>query len=501
MKTRAQELISSDFSPAALVLSLLLWQPAVLGQLPQTDSDAPANPLRSSAAGEKLPWERQPPSKHSPPLLRPIADAREFLARYGIVASQWDGFLDGQSLSAAEEEVVIRLLQIHPRFGQENVERWAVRDLTADQLAGSATEHRGKIVHLSGRVQRAVRVPLLPELAGRFDFADYYRVNMQLDGGAQQAIVYCREIPGAWPLDKDISEQAAVYGLFLKVGDESQPSPLLLVTYRIAWLPAAPRPELSVTPAHVALAGLGVDIGRFQLVGKERRIGLSAADREPFYQILATLADEPAAGLLSSPAPGLDLARLLKEPQKVQGHVLPVRGLARRVARVEVPDVDIRQRFGIDHYYEVDLSLPLRQTIRLGSDPANKADAVVYENSFPATICVRELPAGLTVGDGLRQPVEASAVFFKVWLYQSTYTDRARLAQPAPLFLARQVQVVAEQETPRWWSDVIVGAAMAVALLTFVGILLWFRWSDRAHDKRKPADETPQPQPDFSDLR
>jgi hypothetical protein len=254
---------------------------------------------------------------------------------------------------------------------------------------------------------------------------------------------------------------------------------------------------MNIQSAHVALARLGIDLGQFQEVGQERAIGLLAADREPFYQILAALGGDKA-DVLAAKQENLDLAALLQEPHQHQGKVLPVRGLARRVARVEVPDADIRQRFGIDHYFEVDLSLPLERTIRLGADPKNQAEAVVYENRFPATICVRELPPGLVVGDNVRQSVETNAVFFKIWLYHSAYTSPVDVAQPAPLFLARQVQLVPLEEASSFWSDVVVGSLMLLAAATFVGIFLWYRWSDR---RSGPLADVSPPKPDFSDVR
>lgn len=487
-----------SFMPALLaviLLGVILPSGRLAGQ--ESSEAEPVNPLRSPAAAEKLPWERDP-AKKSLPRLQPIAGPREFLTRYGIVASQWDSFQGGQPLSAAEEEVVIRLIHLYSRFGQENVEAWTNRDLTPQKLVESAEQQRGVIVRLAGKVRHASQVKLIPEVSTRYEFSQYCQVNLQIEEGPE-AILYCREVPAAWKLDAAMNEQASAYGLFLKVGDEQASSPLLLVTDRIAWHPAEPRPTLGVTPAHVALASLGVDIGRLQAVGQERRAGLTAVDREPFYQILSALEGEQAAKLLAKGHSKLELAPLLQEPQEHTGNVLPVRGLARRVLRVDVPDVDIRRRFGIDHYYEVDLSLPLEQAIKLGADPKAKNQDVLYENSFPATVCIRELPPGLAVGDDVRQPIEASAVFFKLWLYHSAYTKEAGLAQPAPLFLARSMQVVADEERSSFWANVVVGLAMVIAALTFVGIVLWYRWTDRAATPTLSADAAARP--DFSDLR
>ena len=486
---------------AAVVVGTLVASPAALAwQAKGSAADAvavPPNPLRDRGATQRLPWERgkQPSSL---PKLHSVTGPREFLARYGVSDSQWEGLIDGQELQPSEAELVIRLLSLYSRLGQDNVEIWAIDDLTWDQLAAAAAEQRGQLFRATGRVKQATEVKLPEETAARYDFDRYYRVHMQIADAPYAAILFCRELPTVWKPGAVIDEQASAFGLFLKIGDaQAEPTPLLLATHRLAWHPAEPRPAMNVHRAHVALADLGVDIGRFQEVGKERAIGLLAADREPFYQILAALGSGKADDLPLQQET-LEVVALLQEPGTHQGKKLPVRGLARRVARVEVPDPDIRRRFGIDHYFEVDLSIPIDQTIRMGADPKNKESAVIYENRFPATICVRELPAGLVVGDELRQSIESQAVFFKIWLYHSTYARQAKLPQPAPLFLARTVRVVPVEEASTFWSDLVVGTAMALAAAVFVGIFLWFRWSDR--DRRQSAEVSPS-KPDFSDLR
>jgi hypothetical protein len=494
---------------AALAMGLVALAarlPAAGGGEPAADAPpaSPADAQRSdgrTAAADKLPWEKTE-SKRPRPLLRPISGPREFLGKYGIGDSQWAGFFGGQPLSAAEAEVLVRVLDLYPRFGQENVEAWAVRDVSWDQLAAAGEEHRAQILPLTGRVQRVTKIDLPAEVAARYELDHYHQVRMQIDDAPYVAVVYCVDLPAAWKLDTDLDEPASAWPLFLKVGDAGDDPPVLLfAARRLAWHPDRPQVEWKIDHAHVALAKLGVDIGRFQEVGKAEEPGISAAEREPFYQVLAALGDERAAALLAPQRQDLDVGLLLQKPEALQAHVLPVRGMARRVARIDVADVDIRQRFHIDHYYEVDLSLPLTRTISLRADPKKKEGAAVYEHSFPATICVRELPAGLSVGDGLRQSVEADAVFFKIWHYHSAYTASAQLPQPAPLFLARQVRLVKEEPHSRWVSDVLVGTAMVLAIVTFVGIALWFRMSDRSQRRRDALADAKPAEPDFSNLR
>jgi hypothetical protein len=421
------------------------------------------------------------------------------LGRYGVSQSQLDGFFSGQPLSPDEEGVLIRLLYLYPRFGQDNVEAWAKKGLSWDQIAISAEQHRAELFPLSGRVRRVAAKKIPDELASRYEFGQYFEVRLDLDDSPYAAVVYCRQIPGDWPPGEDLNEHAAATGLFLKTGDLSaEPPELLFATWRIAWLPDRPDPNWQIAPDHVALAGAGVDIGQLREVGKEKGPGIHAAERDPFYQVLAALRDERLSRALR-PATQPDLVQLLREPRRFQGLAIPVHGIARRVTKIVVPERDIRRRFGIDHYYEIDVTAPLDKPIRIGADPKTKAESLTYETGFPLTLCVLELPTGLNEGDEVRQLVAAEGIFFKLWTYRSPHSSQSGLLQPAPLVLARTARLAAEEPPVAWVSDAVVIGVVLAAVGVFVAVALWYRYSDRGTSRTAAAPA--RPPPDFSNLR
>jgi len=64
-----------------------------------------------------------------------------------------------------------------------------------------------------------------------------------------------------------------------------------------------------------------------------------------------------------------------------------------------VSDADIRSRFSIDHYYEIDLFVPLA-TRACGSAMIRPAKTIRFiANKFPATLIVRDLPPGFPQGE------------------------------------------------------------------------------------------------------
>jgi hypothetical protein len=378
----------------------------------------------------------------------PIAGPREFLTRYGIVASQWDGLLDGQPLSAAEEELVIRLLNLYSRFSQENVEDWADRDLTPQRLASAPSEQRGKIVRLTGSVRRASRVSLLAEAATRNEFAAYYQVQMQLE--SQHVVMFhCRDLPAAWKLDVEMNENAVAYGLFLKVGDAEAGSPLLLVTDRIAWLPREPRPGCMSGPLFTA--ALEVAIGRLQVVGKERALASPPSIASRFIRSFRV-------NIRKRSGPGGRSAHLDRRHSSRRQRT-PVRCFRPRHRLPRPPGG--RPRCGhpppfIDHGYEVDLSLPLSQKIAQRRSEF-KDRAVMYETGFPATICVscRRQPSATTCVNRSR-PTRSSSSSGSI----RRATPKAGLDQPAPS-VSRAADAAPEQVLTS--GRMLVGVAMAPA--------------------------------------
>jgi hypothetical protein len=494
-------------------------EPAEAEKPTEASVAAPAVPQPTDRPPQ-LPWEATR-SRAAEPVLRPPTSPREILERYEIGASQLEGFFSGEPLGPGEEDVLAKILFRIPRLGREFFEAWRIKDVTWDQLAASPGEYRAQLFALRGKATQVTEHRILPELAELVEFESYYRVRIELTDSPFQAIVCTRQIPASWQIGVPLSEPAATDGLFLKIGGsakvdgkeggDADPKPdLVFAAGRVAWFPDREQPANGIGPDQLALAAAGFDLGLFDDLRKANGRGLGDADREAFYQLLSA-----APRLSSSTAPRrspsdtvaasdrvLDIVPLLERPQEHQLRQFPVQGIARRITRIAVGDVDIQRRFGIDHYYEIDLFLPLgEKTLRFGKDPTGEENPV-YTNSFPATLIVRELPSNLQPGDKLYEQVGAEAVFFKLWTYRSGYTQKFGGLQPAPLFVAQSVETVKVTSTASVASGVLVGAAFAVALAVIGVIFWWFRGSDREHARRtrefRSGDGS---QPDFSQLQ
>jgi hypothetical protein len=404
-----------------------------------------------------------------------------------------ESFTNGQPLAPGEEDVLLKILHCYPRLGLDNLARWRQRDVTWDQLAAAPAEHRAEVIRIAGRVKRIEKQKLLPEQSELFQFDHYYRVTIQLDKSPYQAIVAARRIPAAWPIGQPTDELSATDAIFLKLGDSmAEPPQLLFAANRVGWYPDRSDETHHIGPPQLALARLGMDIGLWDEIAASKEHALTAADREPFYQLLAAVgkADHSPTHLLSTHS-ALDVVPLLEKSAEHFGEILPVEGIARRITRIAVNDADIRSRFGIKYYYEIDLFLPLNNaSIRFGNDAKGEKNPV-FRNSFPATLIVRDLPPDLAEGENIHERVRANGVFFKVWAYRSNYTTRFGQLQPAPLFIAARPHIVRIETTASWLTGGLVTLAFASAL-GVAGIIAWWYGRTDRKSRAKIAAKRPE---------
>jgi hypothetical protein len=439
---------------------------------------------------------------------RPPASAQEIFARFDIGESQFRNFFSGQPLGPAEEDVLAKILYRWPRLGQENVQAWRQKGITWDQLVAQPVQHRAEIFHFHGRVTHVAKMMLAPEIAERLEFDHYFRASVRIQDSPSVALVYARFLPAAWKLDAEMDEPISVDGLFLKVGDSTaETPPLLFAAERIAWHPDKPHPEAHVGPDQVALAQAGVDWGLYEVVKAENGQGIAGPDREPFYQTLAVIAGEKK---LPAAAKSVDIPLLLQKSETLLGSRMKVRGIARRITKVTVAAGDIRKRFGINHYYEIDVSVVLDKPMKLAKSAEDK-DALLYVNDFPVVLLVPRLPANLQEGESLHDQIEADGTFYKLWTYQSSFASQKNKRQAAPLLMTSEVRLVQKVDPLAGVGSAVVTAAMVLAGGIFLVIYWWFRLSDRKsstrpaltiHDAlRKGAEQANSEKPNFEGLK
>jgi len=504
----------------ALLLCLVLLESA--GAQPGNET-APSEPPAAPKRGTDLPWVKNKGPKDAITVIRPPSSVREILDKYDIGASQLDGFFNNEPLTVAEEEVIVRILYRLPRIGLENIQKWRKPDVDFAQLlvAENAKTHRLDVIPLKGRLLAVEKKEVSPELASRLEIKHFYLARIALSGQDMEAIVAVRRLPKAWEEATELDEPVSLDGIFLKAGElkDNQPQ-LVFVTRRVRWHPDHEIPEQHIGPDQMRLAELGLDLSLLEDLRLLNKREIGDLDREPMYQLLDLAGRAPAGKLKTEPRKELDLIPLLTEPEKHQGELMSVEGFARRITKVVVDDPDIRARFGIDHYYMIDMSVNLKdKSIHVVDDtkkqkPAaggtgqgnavagkNEPEGPVFNNDYPVTLCVRELPADLPPKDAMRDLIRADGIFMKTWSYRNAYMAKFdNKFQVAPLLVGKSAHRLIPAQVHNWVSDTLVGFALALAAILIGCVFWWFRTGDKKMDKTLSDLDARAPAPSFAGL-
>ncbi|MCU0872684.1 MAG: hypothetical protein MUE50_10105 [Pirellulaceae bacterium] len=501
-----------------LLLVVLSWSATLAFS---AAADAPPRASSESTAeapgtGTVLPWNRPSEGDVQPPTPR-LSSAREMLEMFSIDASQIRQLEDGRPLVVDEDETLFKILYRLPSFGMDKIEAWCKRGADWAELAEQPATRRLGVFLIEGRATGVQRLDLPAEMATRLEYSCYFRVRLQLAGVPYPVLVCCRAVPRAWESASQLDEPASCYGLFLKTGgDESGHPELIFAAERVAWLPQRPEPSRGVTPSIVYLASLGMDAGLFDSVRNTNRKAITGEDRECFYQLLAAIGRAAPADVFGRAEAAPDLTLMLTQPETQHGRLVSLSGTAKRVQKIAIDEPDIQQRFGIDHYYQVDVFVSLNDTeIRL-EPKGGKKEAPVFRNNYPVTCCVLALPAALPARDDISVPVRFAGVYFKLWAYKSEYVsafdDRQR--QVSPLFIATTPRVMKFDDSGSQLLGWIGGIAFVVLIL-FAGFYTWFPWrGDKRVEERllrprlelgsasslNDLDLPVQDKPDFSGL-
>jgi len=473
---------------------------------PPVKAPAAKPPLKATgkSLGQAPFWAEKKNAARALPVVA-IDGPRELLETYGIDESQLRRFEDGQPLTETGREPLVKVLYRLPSFGADRIGAWREPAPPWKKMIATPQEFRGRIFAVSGTVVKIEATALEEPQASRLEFGGYYTVTLQVAGPGGTAIVFTREIPQAWKEGKQAGFTATIDGIFLKTGappadtpaekkaggkedaKKTASPPLYFAAMRPAWHPVS---EDEGAPASwVRLAKWGMDVGLFDAIKRRNRKGLGAADREAFYQMLAATGAAPAGELEAVASTDFKLPPLLVDPASQHGEMMFVEGSARKIVRIEITEADIQKRFGLTHYFEIDLLIPLGdQIIKLATGPDDDK-APEYRKHFPATICVQKLPAawkkyerqeGAKAGELIHEQVRIPVVYFKLWSYHNEYVSQFSedQRQPAPLFIGGMPQPVVMQ---RGFN--MVTASLLLLLAVAAAGVFWFGlWRFRGED-------------------
>ncbi|HVA47330.1 MAG TPA: hypothetical protein VNH11_13255 [Pirellulales bacterium] len=369
----------------------------------------------------------------SPPTL---ASSRDMLKLLGVL-DRLDSISDDADFPPQGDELLWRMLYAVRRFSLLDLHRWK-QDVSPEKVERDPGQMRGAVVAWRGSVTRVTVEELPAEAAERFDLPRYYRCELAIAEGSPPVVVYSLAVPRAWHIDGPLHARAEVRGLLVRL-TASERSPVV-VARRLAWYP------------ETVLGDLDMDVGLFDELSP--RPEWTDDDRECFYQLLAA-AGRAGARQLARAVPkngrNAPVTPLFNRPDQQRGRLVELTGTARQAVRVRVDDADIVARFGIDHYYEMEIFTDDSQ-------------------GNPLTFCVRELPKGFPEGGKITEPVRVAGFFFKKWGYRQSEAAQGMPGgkQLAPLLIGRKPVWL---ETPP--ADQRFANGVFLVLFVVLTIVLW----------------------------
>ncbi len=241
-------------------------------------------------------------------------------------------------------------------------------------------------------------------------------------------------------------------------------------------------PARGVDIDHLLLSQLGMDVGLLDQVQDRRRI--VEEDRECFYQLLAAMSNLRPAHLDDRHVAQISVPDILRNPEPSRGKLFTVHGTALRAIRIQVDDPDVQARFEINHYYELDVSVPLETPIELVEKQTDTQGKLFA--SYPVTVCVRQLPSGMPQGEDILEEVRVNSFFVKLWAYHTQLMDTP---QVSPLLIGQSPQWIRRQAATNSSAVWLLGALL-VAILVAASFAIWH---SRSNDRRRRRTLHPQP--------
>ena len=442
---------------------------------------------------------------------------QEVMAVVEWTPQRFGQFKDDEPLGPSAEAELARLLLRLQAIPTAKLSAWAQGGSDFESLAAAPTDHRGELFHLTGKVVGVSEQRLEVAAAAALEQPNWNVCEIRLDRGETVEVI-SRTIPEAWSKLSPLDEPVVCDAVFVRrteTGDDR--GRLQFVAPHIAWYPTQPDPP-TVNFGMATLGSLGVDMAKWPSM--KRAGSLTGEDFTAFYQTLAAMRKIDAGRLIKLARSNLEgyaqpyrdeLAKLddvtaratrrgailreivttadegrfsvwplFLEASDQRGQLVVFTGVVRRAVRVDTSidrdgaASDALNRFGIDHYYELEM---------FTEDSQNK----------PLVFCVLELPAGFPTGDDLHESVRMAGFLFKIWSYrgrrptdESPATSAAAhdAREAAPLLIGRgPLRIETSAANSSSWAKGVMGSLLALAIGSLWFAVWWFRRGDKHFEK------------------
>ena len=418
----------------------------------------------------------------------------------GMSASTSFNIKDDLPLDTQAETAIAMLYRLK-KASPATLDRFAAytRKVTLTQAQDETIDYRFWLFRFPAKLKKIERVPIVDAPKTSDSIQQLYRCTAEAtdaSGKPLRCTILTRLVPSELPADTALDEPIDCTGLLYcralvepvsqgpatenqPIQTESTPT-LVFIAERLAWFP---KTEAIADKRMVALAASGFDLSQLDQIKRRNGKPLGGGDSEAFYQMLATVAAQPADQ--ENRLPAVPIKTVIAKSADNIGARVTMTARCRDCTRVEVTDPDKRQRFGVDHYYQLVLFPNLDQSIVLSENTKDGPVKAVYER-FPITVCATKLPADVSAEDVEGEVISVDGTFFRIWKYDSEINQRAKTSGTiSPLIISREFKIIV---TSQWLHHLLSWG------LGFVAVCLAFMYAYHRIFKNK------QPRPGESIL-
>ena len=378
--------------------------------------------------------------------------------------------LDPQAKTAVN--MLYRLRKASPA----TLDRFAAfsKDVSLTQARDEAIDFRFWLFRFPANLTKIQKVPIADAPSTSDSIGHLYRCTAlatDSTGSSIPCTILTRSIPSQLPLETAIDTPIQVTGMLYcralistpaKVEPAGQPTDadqptLVFIADRLGWFP---KTESVADKQMVALASTGFDVAQLDRIKSCNGKALGTKDADAFYHLLTTV------GTGHDIPPAVPIKSVIAKSTENIGARVELTARCRTCTRVKVTDPDKRERYGIDHFYQMFVFPDLDQAIVLTENTPNGPAKTVYKR-FPVTICATQLPAGLSPEDVTGNPISIDGTFFRIWQYDAEINQQANnSATISPLIITRDIEVI---ETAPWMNHIVTWVfGIIAALIAFM---------------------------------
>ena len=359
-------------------------------------------------------------------------------------------------------KLVFRLLSVAPQALQSRV--------------GDATNELGDAVQMEGRILNIMALKVPDRLVEFLELSRLQLLDIDTDQGQVQVVTTA--------LPSKAKPGDAVSGVGVLIEDASVTA---VATARLRWFPKSPESD-----GWKLLSETGLDVSLLADAASRSRKALMAEDGDAFYSLLAAAAEVGRRDNLPQP-PAVEPVTLLSEPDGLVGQWLRMDLETVQVTRITVSEPHRQAQLGSDHYYQIDAVGDLKNVaVKIERPEGNMGPPILFENRYPVSVVVRELPdflkqqirlqeGGDAVLAEIRLMVQADVFFYRLWSYSTDFmSQQGGGDQFGPLLVAARIY----NQQPSSVDPARVGVISWIAAFAVVSsIIATWLWNRRTAER------------------